>query len=162
MVRSEAGGLVSARDQLATSCGVATEYWDLGGALRVVPDSTVESTLAALGVHAESEADYEAALAQRRKDHWERTLPPLWVVREQDTNGPWVHHPDGKPPLIWVELEEGGRRYDLPLNEEVRVLLPTETATTLHYTCGMDMVRGRWLDATTIRERLALLAATQQ
>ncbi|MFN8588336.1 MAG: cupredoxin domain-containing protein [Candidatus Eisenbacteria bacterium] len=40
---------------------------------------------------------------------------------------------------------ESGRRYDLPLNEEVRVLLPTETATTLHYTCGMDMVRGEVL-----------------
>lgn len=37
---------------------------------------------------------------------------------------------------------ETGRRYDLPLNEEVRVLLPTETATTLHYACGMDMIKG--------------------
>lgn len=135
---------MSARDQLATSCGVATEYWDLGGALRVVPESTVESTLAALGVHAESEADYEAALAQRRKDHWERTLPPLWVVREQDTNGPWVHHPDGKPPLIWVELEEGGRRYDLPCEPvenhrigddrltESRILLPPDLPMGWH------------------------------
>lgn len=85
---------MSARDQLATSCGVATEYWDLGGSLRVVPESTVEATLAALGVRADSEADYEAALSHRRRDHWEQALPPLWVVREQDTNGPWVHHPD--------------------------------------------------------------------
>lgn len=37
---------------------------------------------------------------------------------------------------------ESGRRYDLPLNEEVRILLPTATATTLHYACGMDMIRG--------------------
>lgn len=135
---------MSARDQLATSCGVATEYWDLGGSLRVVPESTVESTLAALGVPAESEADYEAALARRRKDHWEQALPPLWVVREQDTNGPWVHHSDGRPPLIWVELEGGGRRYDLPCEPvenhrvgeerltESRILLPPDLPMGWH------------------------------
>ncbi|MCB0921552.1 MAG: 4-alpha-glucanotransferase, partial [Actinobacteria bacterium] len=135
---------MSARDQLATSCGVATEYWDLGGSLRVVPESTVESTLHALGVQADNEADYEAALAHRRRDHWERTLPPLWVVREQDTNGPWVHHPDGKPPLIWVELEGGGRRYDLPCEPvenhrigdqrltESRILLPPDLPMGWH------------------------------
>ena len=135
---------MSARDQLATSCGVATEYWDLGGSLRVVPESTVESTLHALGVQADDEADYEAALAHRRRDHWERTLPPLWVVREQDTNGPWVHHPDGKPPLIWVELEGGGRRYDLPCEPvenhrigdqrltESRILLPPDLPMGWH------------------------------
>ena len=99
--------MVTARERLATSCGVATEYWDLGGTLRVVPDSTIEATLAALGVHAGEDADYEAALAQRQQAHWDRDLPPLRVVREQDTNGPWVHHPEGKPPLIWVELETG-------------------------------------------------------
>lgn len=37
---------------------------------------------------------------------------------------------------------ESGRRYDLPLNEEVRIQLPTESATTLHYACGMDMIKG--------------------
>ncbi len=135
---------MSARDQLATSCGVATEYWDLGGTLRVVPESTVQATLAALGVDAHSEAEYEAALAQRRLDHWEQVLPPLWVVRVQDTNGPWVHHPEGQPPLIWVELEEGGRRYDLPCERvetkqvgdsrltESRILLPPDLPMGWH------------------------------
>lgn len=37
---------------------------------------------------------------------------------------------------------ETGRRYDLPLNEEVRIQLPTESAVTLHYACGMDMIKG--------------------
>ena len=41
--------MVSARDRLATSCGVATEFFDLGGTLRVVPETTVTHTLAALG-----------------------------------------------------------------------------------------------------------------
>ena len=74
---------MSARDRLATSCGVATEYWDLGGTLRIVPETTVEQTLAALGVRASTEHEFDVALANRRKDHWEQMLPPLRVVREQ-------------------------------------------------------------------------------
>lgn len=136
--------MVTARERLATSCGVATEYWDLGGTLRVVPDTTIEATLAALGVHAGADADYEAALAQRQQAHWDRDLPPLRVVREQDTNGPWVHHPEGRPPLIWVELETGGRRYDLPCEPqethtiagerrtESRILLPPDLPLGYH------------------------------
>jgi 4-alpha-glucanotransferase len=123
---------------------VATEYWDLGGTLRVVPDSTVQQTLAALGVRAQSEDDYDEALVARRRAHWDRTLPPLRVVRELDTNGPWVHHPEGKPPLIWVELEQGGRRYDLPCEPqetqevggrrltESRILLPPDLPLGYH------------------------------
>ncbi len=135
---------MTAREQLATSCGVATEYWDLSGALRTVPDSTVEATLSALGVTADSEDEYDAALSARRAEHWRQMLPALWVVREQDTNGPWVHHAEGKPPLIWVELEEGGRRYDLPCEPvetmkagtqrltESRILLPPDLPMGWH------------------------------
>ncbi len=39
-------------------------------------------------------------------------------------------------------FQETGRRYDLPLNEDVRILLPTDAPATLHYACGMDMIRG--------------------
>ncbi|MBI5168316.1 MAG: cupredoxin domain-containing protein [Candidatus Eisenbacteria bacterium] len=39
-------------------------------------------------------------------------------------------------------FQETGRRYDLPLNEDVRILLPTDAPVTLHYACGMDMIRG--------------------
>lgn len=144
MARHAPGGVVSARERLATSCGIATEYWDLGGTLRIVSDSTVQQTLAALGVHATGEDDFDAALAARRRAHWDRMLPPLRVVREQDTNGPWVHHPEGKPPLIWVELEGGGRRYDLPCEpqethtvgerrlSESRILLPPDLPLGYH------------------------------
>lgn len=37
---------------------------------------------------------------------------------------------------------ETGRKYELPLNEEVRIELPTESAMTLHYACSMDMYKG--------------------
>ena len=170
MARQQAGGVVSARDRLATSCGVATEYWDLGGTLRIVPETTVEQTLAALGVRASTEHEYDVALANRRQDHWEQMLPPLRVVREQDTNGPWVHHPDGKPPLIWVELEAGGRRYDLPCEPqetqkfgevrltESRILLPPDLPLGYHrlwvqqedgerYDCGLVVAPRRLPEA---------------
>jgi plastocyanin domain-containing protein len=37
---------------------------------------------------------------------------------------------------------ETGRKYDLPLNEEVRIEIPTDQAVTLHYACGMNMYKG--------------------
>lgn len=37
---------------------------------------------------------------------------------------------------------ETGLKYDLPLNEEVRISIPTERAGTLHYACGMNMYKG--------------------
>jgi plastocyanin domain-containing protein len=37
---------------------------------------------------------------------------------------------------------ETGRKYDLPLNEEVRIEIPTDQAVTFHYACGMNMYKG--------------------
>ena len=37
---------------------------------------------------------------------------------------------------------ETGRKYVLPLGEEVRIDIPTERPLTLHYACGMDMYKG--------------------
>jgi plastocyanin domain-containing protein len=37
---------------------------------------------------------------------------------------------------------ETGRKYDLPLNEEVRIDIPTDQAVTFHYACGMNMYKG--------------------
>jgi plastocyanin domain-containing protein len=37
---------------------------------------------------------------------------------------------------------ETGLKYDLPLNEEVRISLPTDRAVTFHYSCGMNMYKG--------------------
>ncbi len=156
---------MSAREQLATSCGVATEYWDLSGALRTVPDSTVVATLSALGVTADSEDEYDAALSARRAEHWRQMLPALWVVREQDTNGPWVHHAEGKPPLIWVELEEGGRRYDLPCEPvetmkagahrltESRILLPPDLPMGWHELWIQQDDGGRYDTALVVAPR---------
>jgi plastocyanin domain-containing protein len=37
---------------------------------------------------------------------------------------------------------ETGRKYDLPLGEEVRIDIPTDKAVTFHYACGMNMYKG--------------------
>lgn len=37
---------------------------------------------------------------------------------------------------------ETGLKYDLPLNEEVRINIPTDQAATFHYACGMNMYKG--------------------
>lgn len=37
---------------------------------------------------------------------------------------------------------ETGLKYDLPLNEEVRISIPTERKGTFHYACGMAMYSG--------------------
>lgn len=39
-------------------------------------------------------------------------------------------------------FETTGRKYELPLNTPVRIELPTEAATTIHYACGMGMYSG--------------------
>lgn len=37
---------------------------------------------------------------------------------------------------------ETGRKYELPLGEEVRIDIPTDQAVTFHYACGMNMYKG--------------------
>lgn len=40
-------------------------------------------------------------------------------------------------------FRETGRKYDLPMNEPVRVdLSGVQPGATLHYACGMDMLKG--------------------
>lgn len=37
---------------------------------------------------------------------------------------------------------ETGLKYDLPLNEAVRISIPTDKPATFHYACGMNMYKG--------------------
>ena len=77
---------------------MATEFFDLGGTLRVVPETTVTHTLAALGVQADSGGRVRRCASNAAaRSTGNGSCLPLWVVREQDTNGPWVHHPEGRP-----------------------------------------------------------------
>lgn len=37
---------------------------------------------------------------------------------------------------------ETGLKYDLPLDEPVRINIPTDKPVTFHYACGMNMYKG--------------------
>ena len=66
--------------ELARRYGVATEYEDWTGRHVDVPETTLVSVLAALGVPAATEDDRAAALATHDRDYWSRALPPTIVV----------------------------------------------------------------------------------
>lgn len=99
--------------RLANAFGVATEYWDQAGKHRKVSAVTVQAVLAAFGVDASSPQACEEALAERRLDHWQRMLPPVFVMRQHSEAVTWVHVRHGDPVRVWIELEDGGYRHDV-------------------------------------------------
>ena len=97
----------------ANAYGVATEYWDQGGRFQRVSAVTVQAVLAAFGVDASTPEACEYALERKRNEHWERMLPPVFVMRQHTEAVTWVHVPHGAALRLWIELEDGGYRHDL-------------------------------------------------
>lgn len=101
---------------LARAYGVATDYHDWRGRKVEVAASTLVAVLAAFGVNAKGAAACRKALRQRREA---RPLPPCVVLRAAPRGGTGrsdevtVHGPAEGAPRLWVELEDGGRRYDV-------------------------------------------------
>ncbi len=98
---------------LAAACGVATEFWDQGGAYHAVSHETVVAVLEALGVRAATPDEVRSSLAARQMRDWRRTLPPVFVLREGDDATCWVHLPHGDGARMWVQLEDGATREDV-------------------------------------------------
>jgi len=99
--------------ELAHRHGVATGYDDWVGHYRVVPESTLVSVLAALGVPAATEEERAAALLAHDRDHWRRTLPPTVVGQSGRVATFWVHVTHGDPVGVWIRLEDGSVRAGL-------------------------------------------------
>lgn len=99
--------------ELATSYGVATEYWDWQGQHVVVPEGTVRAVLSALGVDASTPQAARAAAVKRRDDAWRRMLPATVVARGGWAPSVRVHVEHGEPVQLHVQLEDGGERYDV-------------------------------------------------
>ena len=101
---------------LARAYGVATEYHDWHGRRVEVSAATLIAVLAAFGVPAQSTAACRKALRNRREWH---PLPPCVVLRAEPRGGTGrsdevtVHGPADAAPRLWIELEDGGRRYDV-------------------------------------------------
>ena len=100
--------------RLADAYGVATEYWDQGGELVKVSAESVAAVLGALGVESSTPEQVADALEEKRLRDWRRPLPPVFVTRAGDWRDCWVHVPHGSSLRIWIDLEDGGSRHDLP------------------------------------------------
>lgn len=102
---------------LAAEYGIATEYWDQVRMRHVVDGSTVVAVLAAFGVDANTAASRRAAIKEARRRHWEAVLPAIRVVRQSPDAEVrwqcWVHVPQGATVRVWVELDDGGLRFDV-------------------------------------------------
>lgn len=99
--------------ELARRYGVAITYDDWTGGHRVVSESTLVATLAALGVAAGTEDDRQSALTALDHDHWRRTLPPTVVTRTGRAASFWVHVTHGHAIGCWIRLEDGTVRTGL-------------------------------------------------
>ncbi|HLJ22231.1 MAG TPA: hypothetical protein VKU84_18630, partial [Stellaceae bacterium] len=78
---SGAGGI----EALAHALGIATSYWDAEGRHCVPSPETLAAIAGALGYPAQDDAAREASLALRERGQPERLLPPVLVVREDQT-----------------------------------------------------------------------------
>lgn len=105
---------VSARlRELATRCGVATEFLDWQFRQTQVSDETIVAVLTALGRPASTPEEIEQSLLDVELDPWRRTLPPVIVTRETSGGQVRVHVPHGSPVQVHVRTESGAR-FDLP------------------------------------------------
>jgi 4-alpha-glucanotransferase len=99
---------------LAAAFGIATEYWDWQGRHIWVSRDSIVTVLAALDIDAATPEAAAAALANHHRWPWTQMLPPCMVIRERRTASVWVHVPHGEPVTVWIELETGGTRDQLP------------------------------------------------
>ncbi|BCI53511.1 4-alpha-glucanotransferase [Mycolicibacterium litorale] len=96
--------------ELAARHGVATHYEDWTGTQVPVPESTLISVLAALGVPAADDDERAVALSEHDRRYWRRPLPPTILGRTGSTSTFWVHVTHGDDVEVWVALEDGSTR----------------------------------------------------
>ena len=137
---------------LARAYGVATDYHDWRGRRVEVSSSTLIAVLKAFGVPANTAAACRKALRNRRV---RRPLPSCVVLRAAaGGNGRGrgdevtVHGPAEAAPRLWIELEDGGRRYDVsPVRSrasEVDGLAEYDYAIPAGLPLGWHTLCGHW------------------
>lgn len=99
---------------LAQAYQVATDYWDWQGRHVQVSDETIIAVLGALGVDAATPQGRRDALLEHHLAAWRHLLPPTLVVTRGTPRTFSVHVTHGSPVQVWIDLEDGGRRDDLP------------------------------------------------
>lgn len=98
---------------LAQRYAVATEFVDWRGRSVPVPEHTLVSVLAALGVPADTPAEREHAARSQDRQYWADALPPTVVASSGTASSFWVHVTHGSPVDVWIELEDGSLRTEL-------------------------------------------------
>lgn len=99
---------------LAASHGVATAYDDWRGNHRQVAADSIVAVLAAMDVDGSTPEAARAALEAHRERRWREMLPPCLVLVQGAVATFWVHVRHGDPVEVWLELESGSLRRDLP------------------------------------------------
>lgn len=98
--------------ELASACGVATEYWDQAGSQIEVPRETLVAVLTSLGHDTSTLDQIEKSLVDVQLRDWRRMLPVFVVGIQGEESRLWVHVPDGEPAQAWL-ISESGERTDL-------------------------------------------------
>ncbi|MGA7049986.1 MAG: 4-alpha-glucanotransferase [Mycobacterium sp.] len=93
--------------ELAGRFGIATWYTDWTGRHTPVPEATLVSVLAALGVAAATEQQRNEALTSHLRSYWARQMPATIVGRTGVQTRFWVHVTHGFPAEVWLQLEDG-------------------------------------------------------
>ena len=98
---------------LAEHVGITTAYWDAGGTHRVVPEATLRTLLASLGVLEDREAGataVDAALERERLAPWRGVLPPVQVLYENEAASTVLTVADERldVPCLWSIRTEAG------------------------------------------------------
>lgn len=96
-------------ERLGRIHGIAIDYYDIWGQRHVVSDASLTALLGALGVHAGTAPEVEAAIAAAELGRLRGVLPPVIVVR--DEAAPWALRLNlpaaaAHAPLAWRLTEE--------------------------------------------------------
>ena len=96
--------------RLAAKAGLFADYWDISGQHHVTKPETARSLLAALGLPTGSDSEVRQSLETWEARSWERNLPPVMVIREDEAlKVPVVlHASEIDEPLRWTVYEESG------------------------------------------------------
>jgi 4-alpha-glucanotransferase len=97
-------------DRAAAEFGIQPGYWDIWGRYRTTPAATIQAILRAKGVPADTEEQLEEALTARARAEWERLLPPVLIVSEEEPRAIPVNLPvelAGQTATLTVRAEGG-------------------------------------------------------
>lgn len=91
----------------ASELGIRTDYYGSDGSFLHVPHTTLLAVVAAFGYPVQDDNDVATARHDRARTFWERTLPPVTVVRDDRDSSVPVHVIDGTPVTVDVRFEDG-------------------------------------------------------